>query len=877
MSLYDEYEHYTNLYKKEYGDQSIVLYMCGSFYEIYGLDPEYIYIKKICELLNIQLSKRNKAIPEVSRSNSYMAGFPVHSLHRFVPVLTAAGYTVILIDQVTPPPNPKRQKTHVYSAGTYIDASLQPDNNYLMIVVLIQKIYGLSMIDLSTGECKTTETPESHEIARIIKQYSPSELVLLGDFTSAETTSGTATDNTNMNIFEHAQNVKKLTLNKPILDINYQIQLLEKVYEKQNMLSILEYLDLERLPTATISFVAMLQFSYQHDEQILTKISKPRIITKKNVISNITHLNIPELLKIINNCSTAIGRRKFKDWCLNSITNTYELNKRYDQVGYYLEDQRYKQIYKQFENVYDLERLYRRICLKKILPTEFSSIISTLDCIPADIINLTELKNLIIKTINYNDPVLYINTECPNIKTLNTKIQELKNFFITLATMIHPEFVKISDNNELLITAKRFKELNLPKNLICAGINIKTDEFIIKTTSTNLKITHPSFVNINDNITEHSIDLDRLVKREYNQFLLDLTKYQVLFESCCRYIGETDVYATYARNAFEFNYTKPILCLDKLEKSFVRADALRHPIIERILTKELFTPNNLEDNQMLLYGTNAVGKTSYIKSIALAVLMAQAGMYVPASKFEFYPYRYIQSRIPSGDDLMNGHSTFTVEMRELRYILSCAGPHSLVIGDEVASGTESISALSIVAASLKLLVEAGATFVFATHLHDLVNLIPKEVKVAHMEVIYDLKLKSLIYDRKIKDGQGSTVYGLEVCKGLDMSTEFMEIANNIRQDILKIEKQIVSPKKSRYNRKVYVDICTICKAKAEEVHHMKPQMLADANGNIGHFKKNTKANLLPICTKCHDNLHNKNTSNSTTIEYKQTTSGVVVV
>ena len=185
--------------------------------------------------------------------------------------------------------------------------------------------------------------------------------------------------------------------------------------------------------------------------------------------------------------------------------------------------------------------------------------------------------------------------------------------------------------------------------------------------------------------------------------------------------------------------------------------------------------------------------------------------------------------------------------------------------------------MSIVAASLKLLVEAGATFVFATHLHDLVNLIPKEVKVAHMEVIYDLKLKSLIYDRKIKDGQGSTVYGLEVCKGLDMSTEFMEIANNIRQDILKIEKQIVSPKKSRYNRKVYVDICTICKAKAEEVHHMKPQMLADANGNIGHFKKNTKANLLPICTKCHDNLHNKNTSNSTTIEYKQTTSGVVVV
>ena len=861
MALYDEYEHYTNLYKKEYGDQSIVLYMCGSFYEIYGLEPEYLYIKKICELLNIQLSKRSKAISEVSRSNSYMAGFPVHSVHRFLPVLTNAGYTVILIDQVTPPPNPKRKMTHVYSAGTYIDNSLQPDNNYLMIIVCIQKIYGLSMIDLSTGECKTTETTELHEIERIIKQYSPSELVILGEFEPGSSITNLHT------------NTKKLQLSKHVLDINYQIQLLEKVYQKQNMLSILEYLDLERLPTATISFVAMLQFSYQHDEQIITKINRPKIITKKNVISNITHLNIPELLKILNNCSTAIGRRRFKDWCMNSITNINELNKRYDQVEYYLTNQRYKLVYKQFENVYDLERLYRRICLKKIQPNEFSNIISTLDCIPSDIINLVELKNLIIKTINFEDPVLYINTDCPNIKSLYSKLMNLNNYFTTLAKMIHPEFVKISDHNELLITAKRYKELILPKTLNCADIIIKTDEFIIKTTATNLKITHPKFANINEQIDEYEQDLARLIKREYHEFLEKLTESQTIFESVIRYIGETDVYATYAKNAFDFNYNKPIITSTDNMKSFVKAEALRHPIIERILTQELFTPNDLTHNQMLLYGTNAVGKTSYIKSIALAVLMAQAGMYVPAAKFEFYPYKYIQSRIPSGDDLMNAHSTFTVEMRELRYILACAGPNSLVIGDEVASGTESISALSIVAAALKLLVDSGATFVFATHLHDLVNLIPKEVKVAHMEVLYDMKLKSLIYDRKIKDGQGSTVYGLEVCKGLDMSSEFMEIANSIRQDILKIEKQIVSPKKSRYNSKVYVDICSICKEKAVEIHHMKPQVLADTNGNIGHFKKNTKANLLPICSKCHDKTHIDNI----TTEYKQTTNGIIIM
>jgi DNA mismatch repair protein MutS len=258
--------------------------------------------------------------------------------------------------------------------------------------------------------------------------------------------------------------------------------------------------------------------------------------------------------------------------------------------------------------------------------------------------------------------------------------------------------------------------------------------------------------------------------------------------------------------------------------------------------------------------------------------MAQAGMFVASETFEYYPYDHIFTRIPGGDNLFKGQSTFVAEISELRSILKYSTSRSLVIGDEVASGTESVSAISIVSSGIMSLCERNASFIFATHLHEVAQL--ESVKrienlgIYHISVHYDEKDKILIYDRLLKEGSGETMYGLEVCKSLDMPAEFLHVANKIRQEYLQLSKTVVDMKQSRYSSDVFVDTCSICKEKAEEVHHIQEQMLADKNGFIGSIHKNDKHNLIAICEKCHDEIHR----GSIKVEgFKQTSMGKMLI
>ena len=169
-------------------------------------------------------------------------------------------------------------------------------------------------------------------------------------------------------------------------------------------------------------------------------------------------------------------------------------------------------------------------------------------------------------------------------------------------------------------------------------------------------------------------------------------------------------------------------------------------------------------NGILLFGTNAVGKTSFIKSLGISVIMAQAGLYVPVSQMKYYPYEYIFTRILGNDNIFKGLSTFAVEMSELRVILNKANKNSLILGDELCSGTENESAMSIFVSSLEKLYQKNTSFIFATHFHEIVDY--DEIKnmdklhCKHMRVKYNKEMKRLEYDRKLCDGSGEPIYGL---------------------------------------------------------------------------------------------------------------------
>jgi DNA mismatch repair protein MutS len=338
-------------------------------------------------------------------------------------------------------------------------------------------------------------------------------------------------------------------------------------------------------------------------------------------------------------------------------------------------------------------------------------------------------------------------------------------------------------------------------------------------------------------------------------------------------------------------YTCPKIDNDA-EHSYFKAEMLRHPIIEHITTKSKYIPNDvaLGDTTnsatsssssvcgILLFGVNAVGKSSLMKSIGINIIMAQAGMYVASSKFTYKPYKYLFTRIRNNDNLYAGLSSFEVEMKEFKVILKYANQDSIILGDELCSGTETQDATALVASGIGLLSKRKSSFIFATHLHfladmnyvkDLAN-----IRLCHMAVELDpTNPKKLVYSRKIHEGSGPKSYGIMVCESMDLDDEFIEKAKEIRANMQQIHHNQNNQNNnlhilhneisvsSKYNTNKVIGMCEVCNnTVASDVHHINQQCDANHNNLIesseyGIFNKNKLWNLVALCKECHQLVH----------------------
>jgi DNA mismatch repair protein MutS len=274
---------------------------------------------------------------------------------------------------------------------------------------------------------------------------------------------------------------------------------------------------------------------------------------------------------------------------------------------------------------------------------------------------------------------------------------------------------------------------------------------------------------------------------------------------------------------------------------------------------------------MLIYGLNSAGKTVLQKSIGVCVVMAQAGMFVPANECIYSPYKSLYTRMTGSDNMFKGLSSFALEMLELKAILRRSGPYTMVIGDEICRGTEHISGNAIVATTIIELEKSSSTFIFATHLHEIAKMdrIKKlaKVKSFHISVEYDQQTDSLIYDRKLKDGDGDTIYGITVARYILNDKNFISTALEIKDEITKTHNSLISGKTSKYNKDLLIHECQICHKKDTtgfiselQTHHINFQKDCE-NGfakNKQHIRKNDKANLIVICAECHDKVHHDN-------------------
>jgi DNA mismatch repair protein MutS len=385
----------------------------------------------------------------------------------------------------------------------------------------------------------------------------------------------------------------------------------------------------------------------------------------------------------------------------------------------------------------------------------------------------------------------------------------------------------------------------------------------------------------------------------------ELTRMNTLL-TFAKFIAEIDVLQSNLLNVVEKGYVAPTIDMNH-SHSFVKAEKMRHPIIEHISKNTKYVPNDIvlgcsdgngndEIDGMLLFGVNAVGKSSLMKSIGINIIMAQAGMYVAASTFTYKPYKYLFTRIRNNDNIYAGLSSFEVEMKEFKVILKYANEDSIILGDELCSGTETQDATALVAAGVANLAKRKSSFLFATHLHFLADMSYikeiKNVKLFHLLVERDVNDPTkLVYTRTLQPGNGPKSYGILVCETMDLDRDFILKAKEIRESMNTKQNQThtqnntnTNTNTSKYNINKIISLCEICKtSKACDVHHINQQCDANENNIIndnenGIFNKNKLWNLVSLCKECHQSIHSVparisiegyiNTSSGIELKYK---------
>jgi DNA mismatch repair protein MutS len=582
-------------------------------------------------------------------------------------------------------------------------------------------------------------------------------------------------------------------------------------------------------------------------------------IYRKIVLKNINPDDIFDLfnnIKLINNIyeDLSIHNKYFEESTKNTFKNIYNsLSIIYNHFKLILNDKlEITTSYNDFNINFFNKKIYNDLDEKDIMRIECNDMITALLLYLDDLIKKQENKSKKDPycSLQLIDNMLKIKLTDKRLGILLSSIKKMGN------TKVNINYKSSYDNNIKTFTID-LKYIS--KESRRSSVYIKSEE--VEDLLHSLKMINNSF--------------SELLKKYYNEFITELSSLKEYFVDIIDYIVFLDITITKAFNASKYNYCRPTID-EKSKSAFVDAKQLRHILIEQLQTNESYIPNDIclggtgkytiteeqsetKQNGILLYGTNAVGKSSLIKSLGISVILAQCGMYVPCSEFVYKPYSSIFTRILGNDNIFKGLSTFQVEMSELRTILKLADENSLVLGDELCSGTEIGSALSIFSAGVIQLHNRKTKFLFATHFHEMNNIDEitdlENMRMKHMSVHYDSSKNKLVYDRILRDGPGNNQYGLEVCKSLNLPVDFLDLAYELRTKILKNEKSIAMFKQSKYNSKKLLGLCELCGKHADEIHHIKQQKDANEFGIVDGIHKNHLSNLMSLCEKCHDKIH----------------------
>ena len=763
--------------KDKYND-TIIFYRLGDFYEMFFEDA-IIGSRE----LELTLTGKNAGLDE----RVPMCGVPHHAYLSYLDKLVEKGYKVAICEQMQDPKTTKgmveREVIQVVTKGTRLDAFLnEKDSNYLGSVYDFEYCYGISFADITTGYFYTliVDHDENKVIKEIIKR-NISEIIV-------------------------NDKISREVINTLRGNYNILVTIVDDLYEEDDYKFV--YKNISDIRSIT-SIKHLLAYIINTKKGDLSHLQEAEVINSENYLSFDVHtkrnLELTEtirtkdrtysLLWLLDKTKTAMGSRFLKYNIENPLTDIEEINRRYGIIEKLLNEFILKEdLQRELDEVYDLERLAGRIAygnlnardliqLKnslKVLPN-ISKILEELDY-SKKIETLDELYELLEKSINEDAPVTVkegglikpgYSAELDEIKSLASGSKDfILNFEREEKERTGIKNLKVGFNKVFGYYIEISKG-NIP--------NVKEEwGYDRKQTLANCERFTTPILKEKENIILGAEE--RIINLEYRLFMEirdEVKKYIGRLQKISRVLAEVDMMASLTTVAEENGYVKPNITLTRN----INIKDGRHPVVEKVI-KDDYVPNDIimgDDTDILLItGPNMAGKSTYMRQLAIIVIMAQIGSFVPAKKCSIPIFDKIFTRIGASDDLVSGDSTFMVEMKEANNAISEATENSLILFDELGRGTATYDGMSLAQAILEYIHDKiKAKTLFSTHYHELTSLAADLPRLKNVHVSAIEEQGEITFLHRIKNGAVDKSYGIHVASLAKLPKSLIERANEI--------------------------------------------------------------------------------------------------
>lgn len=771
--------------KSQYPD-CILFYRLGDFYEMF-FDDALTASKE----LEITLTGKNCGMEE----RAPMCGVPYHAVDGYLTKLVSKGYKVAICEQVEDPKQAKgivkREVVRIVTPGTILNAAAidESKNNYIMCIVYIADRYGLSVADVTTGDYFVTELPDGQKLKDEIFKFMPSEIICNESFYMS-----------GMDL-EDMKNRLGITIYS-LESWYFDDEICKSKLMEHFKVSSLQGLGLADYDCGVISAGALLQYlleTQKNDLSHMTHIT-PYTTGKYMMLDSSTRRNLElcetlrekqkrgSLLWVLDKTKTAMGARTLRKYIEQPLIERTEIERRLDAVTELKEEAISREEIREYLSpVYDLERLITRITYGSANPRDLTAFSTSLEMLPAihyiledmksdllceickEMDTLEDLCSLVKSAIAQEPPIamkegnIIRDGYSEEVDTLRRAKSDGKTW---LAKLEEQEREKTGIKNLKIKYNKVFgyylEVTNSYKELVPEYYTRK------QTLANSERYITPELKELEDTILGAE---DKLYALEYELYctVRDTIAGEVIrIQKTAKAVAALDVFTSLALVAERNNYIRPTI---NVQGKIDIKDG-RHPVVEQMIPNGSFICNDtvLDDKKQrisIITGPNMAGKSTYMRQVALIVLMAQLGSYVPASKANIGLVDRIFTRVGASDDLASGQSTFMVEMTEVANILRNATSKSLLVLDEIGRGTSTFDGLSIAWAVVEYISDAkllGAKTLFATHYHELTELEGKINNVNNYCIAVKEKGDDIVFLRKIVKGGADKSYGIQVAK-----------------------------------------------------------------------------------------------------------------